>query len=236
MKSARWGPRRPGRFGERDDAGAPHAVQAVIGVGHRAAVRLGRQHPAAGRALGAAHLEHVVEVGVVFQADRQNDHVAAVVDEAQALVQPLVPQEPLALDMDRAVRGRGAAQGGQGLVGGVRGEEHVVLRHRRAQQGRRAVAQQQAQPRQQPGVVVEQAVGRAQHVAERVGDQEGVLVLQREQPVGDARFARLALLDGGARGRAWCEVVHVFWPLALRSLENPPRRAGAAGGFQIPKT
>ena len=202
----------PRRFRERHHAGAPQAIEAVVGVGDAAAVHLGRQYAAAGGALGAAHLEHVVEIGVVFQADRQDDHVAAVVDEPQALIEPLVPQEPLALDMDRAVRRRRAAQGGEGFVGRMGGEEHVVLRHRRAQQGRRAVADQQAQARQQTGVVMEQAIGRAQHVAERVGHQEGVLVLQREQAIGDARLARLALL-GGPDGGVWREIIHGLGPL-----------------------
>ncbi len=118
--------------------------------------------------------------------------IAAVVGAADALVQPLVPQEPLAFGVDHPARCCSSPGRRQRPVGAVGGEEHIVLGDGRAQQRGRVSADQQPIMREQAGVVAEQAVRDSQDVAIGVGHKEGIAILQREETVGNPRFGDLA--------------------------------------------
>ena len=86
----------------------------------------GSIRPRAGAAR-AAHLEHVAEVGGELQAQRDRHLVPAVVAQPHALVEPVLPEQARALDVDDALRRRRPADRRQRPVGEVGGEEDVVL-------------------------------------------------------------------------------------------------------------
>ncbi len=199
----------PGRrIGEADPAGALHLVETHIAEAHVAAVRDGGRQQAPPGALHAAHLEHVLEVRPVLDGQGQQHNIAAVVLAGDPLIEPLLPQEPLALHVQHARRPQRPARIGQGLVRAVEGEEHIVLGDGGRQQRGRLAAQQQAEPRQDPGVVVEQAVAGPHDVAVVIGDDEGVAILQRMQPVWRARFLDHTLFDARVRRRR--QVIHAL--------------------------
>jgi hypothetical protein len=72
----------------------------------------------------------------------------------------------------------------QRRVGQIGGEEDVVRADRAAQQLERAAAHTEPEPRQEPRIVVEQAVALAGDVAERVGHDKCVALFEGEQPCG----------------------------------------------------
>ena len=181
------------RLGEPDGRGAQDAVEAPVAEQDRVCADLDRQRVAARMPLGPAHLEHVAEIGGEAQAERHHDLALPVVGERQALVEPLLPQEAPALEVDDPFRCRGLAQRRQRPDGEVGGEQDIVLADHGTQERRRLPVQPQAEAGQDPGVVAEQAVAIAQDVAEGVCHQEGVAVLEREQA---QRHARLAGIGG----------------------------------------
>jgi hypothetical protein len=183
-------------------------------------------------AVHAADFEHVAKVGAELERKWDQHHVTAVVYAPDALIEPLFPEEALALDVQNAGRTHRTAGIGQGLVGAVGGEEHVVLSDGRRQERRWPASQQQAEVRQNTRVVVEKTVTLAKDVAEGVGDHEGVLVLQRKQPMGDPRLARFTQVDRRVGGRR--EIVHQPLPSGVRDQRDAPFRAGRSkAGIEV---
>jgi hypothetical protein len=64
----------------------------------------------------------------------------------------------------------------------MRREEDVVLTIGRAELRWRLGPDRQPKLRQHPRVIAEHSVGVAHHIAARIGDQEAVAMLEREQP------------------------------------------------------
>ena len=170
-----------GRFGKGDAAGPVHVVQTAVAEGDATTIGGRRVDGAALGPRRAAHLEDVEEVRAEVEGQRQQDVLHPMVDHADALEHPPVPQKPPALDMHDAGGRRTAAHRGQGTVGGVAGEEDVVLADAGRQTRRLQQTDRHGPARQDAGVAREQAVGAALHVAPAVGDQEGIAFLQRHQ-------------------------------------------------------
>jgi hypothetical protein len=132
-----------GRLGEGHHAGATLAVQALVVERGAAAVeaRLARR-PASGPDI-AAHLEHVAEVGGELDRHGGEDFVEPMVGQADVFVQPPPPDQPPPLDVKHAGRHHPATARRQGTVGAMEGEDDVVRRHARAEQGGAAIPDQQ---------------------------------------------------------------------------------------------
>ena len=156
---------------------------------------------AAGPAGRPPHLEHVAEVGSEVEGERHHRRDLREVGEHQPLVEPLLPQQTRALDMDDAFRRFGPPSGGSGSVGEVGGEAARCPRSRCAEERRRLPSEGEAEAGQDPGVVAEKAVALTQYVAECVRHDEGVVVLQREEARGTV--APCALAPGSAGSIAW---------------------------------
>jgi len=152
---------------------------------------------------GSAHLEDVGEVRGEIQRQRQKHILDAMVDHADPLEHPAVPDEAAALDMQDPGRRRPSAHRRKGAVGRVAGEIDIVLADARTQPRRPREPCGQHQPREDPGVIDEQAVGPALEVAPSVGHQKGVAVLQRHQP-----FKAVGLTGFGSGGLDRIGVVH----------------------------
>ncbi|MNI08813.1 hypothetical protein D3C73_618620 [compost metagenome] len=192
-----------GRFGKGQATGPQFAVQSGVAKGHAPPVQDRRVRLAVLGPGRAAHLEDVGEIGVELERQRQQDVLDAVVDHPHPFKQPPVPQEAAALQMQHARRGRAPAHGRQGPVGRVAGEEDVVLGDARTQPRRPRAPDGQGEAGQQPGVVVEQAIGAGFDVSPVVGDQEGVAVLQRHQG-----FKPVLVVGVGGGGLDRKHVVH----------------------------
>ena len=169
------------RRAEGDHAGPREAVELLVSQGHRIAGDDGRQDLSPRRAAGAADLEHVAEVGGEFQDQGNQRLFAAEADQAHPLVEPGPPQQAGAPDVDDGFGHRWPAQGRQGRVGQVGGEQDIVLTDRPPEQHQRLAGDAQAQPGEDPGVIVEQAVAGTMDVAVAVADEEHVAVLQDER-------------------------------------------------------
>ena len=165
--------------------------------GHRIAGDDGRQDLSPRRAAGAADLEHVAEVGGEFQDQGNQRLFSAEADQAHPLVEPGPPQQAGAPDVDDGFGHRWPAQGRQGRVGQVRGEQDIVLTDRPPEQHQRLAGDAQAQPGEDPGVIVEQAVAGTMDVAVAVADEEHVAVLQDERAGPSGRPGQLVGVDGG---------------------------------------
>jgi hypothetical protein len=179
--------------GEGERGGERQAVESLVaqddgGLGHG-----GGQQPPPRHASKAANLEHVAEIGGEIQPQRDARLDLGVVPEPQALVEAALPDQAGPLDMDHALPRRRPADRRQGPVGEVGPEQHAVLADRAPEQRQRPTCGAQAEAGQEPRVVVEQAVAVARDVAEGVGDDERVPVLQGEQAQRCARLARARL-------------------------------------------
>ena len=125
-----------GRLGEGQAAAPLHPVQTLVAEGDAAPVGgrgLDRAALGSGR---AADLEDVGEIGREVERQRQQHVLHAVVDHADALEHPPLPQKAPTLDVQHARRSRASAHRRQRAVGGVAREEDVVLRDARTQLGR----------------------------------------------------------------------------------------------------
>ena len=87
--------------------------------------------PAALAARRTAHLEHIAKVGGEFQAQRHDQFPTPVICNRDALVQPFLPEETGAFDMDHSMR---HSVGRVPAVAEVGGEKNVVLRERSSEQ------------------------------------------------------------------------------------------------------
>ena len=182
---------------ESDDAGPREAVELLVSQGHGVAGDDGRHDVSPRGAAGAADLEHVAEVGGEFQDQGNQRLFSAEADQGHPLVEAGPPQQAGTPDVDDGFRRRWPAQGRQGRVGQVRGEQDIVLTDRPPEQHQRLAGNAQAQPGEDPGVVVEQAVAGTMDVAITVADEEHVAVLQDERAEPSGRLAWLVRLDGG---------------------------------------
>ena len=172
----------------KGDRRSPHqAVQPLIVQADAVAGRLGVIGPAAFAARRSPHLEHVAEVGLEPQRQRDHGLAIAVVRQGQPLVHPVFPQQPRALDVDDALWRRLSFRRRQRKVGQIGREDDVVLAERSAEQRWRPVAEQQPEMRQHPGVVAKQAVAPAANVAIVVRDDEAIAMLQRKLSMRVAR-------------------------------------------------
>ena len=138
-----------------------------------------------------ANLEHVAEIRREFEMNGHHDFLARIVGEGDALVHAVLPQETRALDMHDALRCLPAVRSGQREIGEVGGEEDIVLRQRGAEQRWHPVADEKPETREHPRIVAKEPVAAAPDVAIGVGDDEAILMLERELPM---RFARRHLV------------------------------------------
>ena len=165
-------------------------VEAGVGEGHGVVADLGRMLAAAARALGAADLEDVGEVGGEVDAQAEAALGDVVVGEREPLEGARVPEEAGAADVQQVLQHRAAALGVGDLgVGQVADQDGVVVADRGAQQRRALAVDGEIKVREVAGVAVVDALGAAragEGVAVVVEDREGVAVLQR---------ARAALLQ-----------------------------------------
>jgi hypothetical protein len=196
-----------GRLRERDGRNALHVVEADVAEDDARPRDLGRHALAAPGARVSAHLEDIGEIGVELECHRRGHVALAVVGERQTLVQPLLPQEARALDVDDAFgRRRLVTERRQRTIGHVRAKEHVVRADSRAQQRREQAADRQPEEGEDPRVVREQAIGAAAHVAQHIGHQERVVVLQRKRsdraadPAIDRGVTRIHVSLSAGRG------------------------------------
>jgi hypothetical protein len=177
-------------------------VEAAIRQADRLQSELGRQQPAARLSRNPAHFENVGEVGGEFDRHERLDRALSVIGEAQALVERGLPDETDPLDVNDAFRCRVVlATSRQRTIRRIAAEEHVVVADRRAQQRGRRKADCQNQPRQHPGVVAEESVRSAADVAERICDDERVVVLERiraDRPAGS--FGDILVCHAGCSG------------------------------------
>ena len=171
---------------ELDDRAADVTREPIVGERDRMP-RMDRcRRPAARRALVAAHLEQIGEVGLELPGEA--DRVAAMVEvtHGQAFIDPRLPNELRAHDMDRVLRqtqapGRIEKVG----IGQVGGQERVVVLDDRAEQQRPTAVDQKLQAGEVARVLVVDALGAARyghHVAVMIEHAEGVAVLEGAWP------------------------------------------------------
>mgnify|MGYP000872345580 CR=1 FL=1 len=194
---------------EQDRRHPRHAVQTFVTECVAPLVALRPQQPAARRPPAAPHFEHVHEVGGQPEAQRQPRGPVPVVGAGDALEHALAAQEAAAGDVDKPFRRAHLVDGRQRAVGQVGDELHVVLGDGRTQQRRLQVAQQHLVARHDARVVDEEALAWRHDVAEAVGDQDAVAVLQHV-----------------ARQRRGVVVLHPLTPSCDGERPPPSRRRG----------
>ena len=159
---------------------------------------------------------HFEDVGEIRRVEEQQRHLGvavAEVGERQLLVPAAAPQQAIALDVDHAFRDRQLAGRGQRPVGEMRGEQRVVAIDRGAEQRGAPARDAELEARQHARVVREQPVVRCLDVAQRVGEQEGIAVLEREARQQAAPFtgfvggAHASLVEASGRAQQRCGCV-----------------------------
>jgi hypothetical protein len=187
---ARTRPRQiDGRRLENEARLAAHAIEPVIAEHHRAGADLGLQSQAARRALGAADLEDVGEVGGKTQQQRYADGRQAMIRQAQVLEAAPVPEELRTEDVQQPARKHPLVEL-QIRVREVHWKEVVVLAHGRAEQQGPDLPEPQLEPRQETRALVVQALlahAGGHDVAVGIEDGERVAVFQHPRPLVDAR-------------------------------------------------
>jgi hypothetical protein len=169
-------------------------VQPVVAKQHAGRVRLGSMGHAALQPCRSAHFEHVAEIGGKIQRNADGGVFLAVVGKGDAFKQPVLPKQPDAFDMDRALRNVPAADALHRQIGQVGGEEHIVLAERRTEQRCLPVADGQPEFGKHSRVVTEETVAGAADIAVGVGHGKTIALLEGEQPM---RLSRC----GGVQGR-----------------------------------
>ncbi len=174
----------------------------------------------------AAHFEHVAEIGGEVQRDANGRGFLAVIGKRDAFEQPVLPQQPDALDMDRALRNVAAADTLHWQVGEVAGEQHIVLAERGAEQRCLPAADRQPEFREHARVIAEEPVAGAADIAIGIGDGKTVTLLKREQPM---RLAWRGLVKGGqGHGGIKLALVELCHPSHLSCLLPAPRASAIA--------
>ena len=144
---------------------------------------------AASAARRAAHLEHVAEIGSELEAQGHGQLPAPVVGDRDAFVEPLLPEETAAFDVDHPMR---HPVGCVPAVAEIGGEKDVVLGERSAKQRGLLARHLKTEQRQHARVVDEQPVADAPDIAMRIGDDKAVFVLQGELAM---RLARAGVVE-----------------------------------------
>ena len=175
-----------GRRLELDAGLAQPVVEAGVGEGHRVVLDCRRVQGAAARALGAAHLEDVGEVGGEGDREGEAAGLGVVVADRHPLEGAGVPEEAGAADVDEIPGDQPNSVGVGDLgVGEVADEHRVVVADGGAEQQRPVAVHRQVEVREVAGVAVKDALraaGARQRVAVVVEDAEGVAVLHRPRP------------------------------------------------------
>ena len=170
---------------ERQVGAAPDPVEPVVAEGDPLRRDRHRQERPAGRSRIAADLEDVRVVGAHVELDRDRDRTIRVVHDADQLLEGAAPDQPVAGDPDRPpdevvervdLHVRVPVGGRVGQLD----RAAVVAAHRPLEEDRPLAADVQHRARQQPrvGPVQAQAARIRMDVAELVGQQVDVAVLE----------------------------------------------------------
>src|SRR5205085_1773943 len=140
--------------------------------------RLGRKQLSPSRSLLAANLEHVAEIRTKKIGERQFRLALAEIGQNEHLVQAAVPEKACALNVNDAFRRRLSTDRRKRMIGQMGREEDIVLRDVAAEKRDAVATDQETKTGENAGVVAKEAVGVAVDIAETIGDEKHVALLQ----------------------------------------------------------
>ena len=130
----------------------------------------------------SAHLEDIGKIGGELQRKQQIDRAPAEIAHCHPLVEPLPPHKAPPLDVHDAFRCRVLSERGQRAIRKMGREINIVAADIRGEQRGCGVGDAHSPVGQYPRVVAKHAIAVADDIAELIGHDEGVVVLEREHP------------------------------------------------------